>query len=100
MNYSRLTPAMEEPIGKLPNPLENSKPSTENLVSRKRKNDEVEPEITPEKPAQELKRTKKLKWEKFVGRRAEGSVEHATYFTPDECKTYFEELQDQIEYLK
>lgn len=93
---------MEEPIGKLPNPLEktnNSKPSTENLVSRKRKNDEVEPEITPEKPAQELKRTKKLKWEKFVGRRAEGSVEHATYFTPDECKTYFEELQDQIEYL-
>lgn len=90
---------MEEPIGKLPNPLENSKPSTENLVSRKRKNDEVEPEIT-EKPAQEVKKTKKLKWETLSFRRAEGKVEHATYFTADECKTYYEELQDQIEYLK
>lgn len=79
---------MEEPIGQIPNPL------AENLVSRKRKNDEVEPEI--ERP---VPNRKKLKWETHTMLRAEGKVEHAVYFSPEESLEFFEGLEDEVTYL-
>ena len=87
---------MEEPIGKLPNPAEDSDKILDKiaLVSRKRKNEENIPEN-----GQERER-KKLKWETLRNKRCEMTIEYASYYSKIESQEIFEKLEKQIDYLR
>ena len=87
---------MEEPIGKLPNPAEDSEKILDKLalVSRKRKNEENIPEN-----GQERER-KKLKWETLRNKGCEMTIEYASYYSKPESQEIFEKLEKQIDYLR
>lgn len=43
---------------------------------------------------------KKLKWETIIRTKTGLNLEHALYFTKDETKYYFAQLEKEIEYLR
>lgn len=67
-----------------------------NILTRKRKISDSEP-AAKEAPSEAPR--KKLKWETIIRTKTGLNLEHALYFTKDETKYYFAQLEKEIEYL-
>jgi len=70
-----------------------------NIITRKRKISESSDQPTTKDIETEALPRKKLKWETIIRTKTGLNLEHALYFTKDETKHYFTQLEKEVEYL-